>query len=170
MEILNLKEKLEGKIPVTYTELKQLIDSWGRYSSEEVGEQRTIYEAIPIGECYDVSKVDISALTNITFIFYGSKFNGDISNWNIENVKYADFLFCHSDFNGDISNWNFEKIYSMNGFVQNNKNFAMKYNDGYKLPISTTKIKEWMINNQEKMKNLNPKEEEMDSYLDSFDM
>ena len=35
-----------------------------------------------------------------------TEFNGDISNWDVSNVKYMQFMFrdCHS-FNQDISNW-----------------------------------------------------------------
>lgn len=38
-------------------------------------------------------------------MFYNSKFNGDISNWDVSNVKRFDAMFRNLEFNGDISNW-----------------------------------------------------------------
>ena len=35
-------------------------------------------------------------------MFYGSKFNGDISQWDVSNVKYMDGMFNDSKFNQDI--------------------------------------------------------------------
>lgn len=43
-------------------------------------------------------------------MFYGSKFNNDISKWNTSNVIYMAAMFRRSVFNQDISNWNFTKI------------------------------------------------------------
>ena len=39
-------------------------------------------------------------------LFADSKFNGDISKWNVSNVTTMDFMFHNSKFNGDLSNWN----------------------------------------------------------------
>ena len=38
-------------------------------------------------------------------MFSGSKFNGDISNWDVSNVTDMGYMFYESNFNGDISNW-----------------------------------------------------------------
>jgi surface protein len=38
-------------------------------------------------------------------MFHFSKFNGDISNWNVSNVESMRGMFEHSKFNRDISNW-----------------------------------------------------------------
>ena len=37
-------------------------------------------------------------------IFESSEFNGDISKWDVSNVKYMNLLFYKSKFNRDISN------------------------------------------------------------------
>ena len=42
-------------------------------------------------------------------MFYGSKFNGDISNWDVSNVKNMCLMFRNSKFNQDISNWKINK-------------------------------------------------------------
>ena len=49
-------------------------------------------------------------------LFYGSDFNGDISKWNVSNVKSMYKMFTRSKFNGDLSNWDVSKL---------EKNFAM---------------------------------------------
>lgn len=39
-------------------------------------------------------------------MFKYSKFNGNISNWNVFNVIDIRDMFTYSQFNGDLSNWN----------------------------------------------------------------
>ena len=36
--------------------------------------------------------------------------HGDISNWNVEGVKYMMFLFSHSQFNSDVSKWHTSNV------------------------------------------------------------
>ena len=43
-------------------------------------------------------------------MFAYSKFNGDISKWNVSNVIDLKYMFSHSKFNGDISNWNVSNV------------------------------------------------------------
>ena len=38
-------------------------------------------------------------------MFDGSKFNGDISNWNVSKVWDMSSMFNNSKFNGDLSKW-----------------------------------------------------------------
>ena len=42
-------------------------------------------------------------------LFHKSEFNGDISNWNVSNVKDMSSMFETSKFNGDISEWDVSK-------------------------------------------------------------
>lgn len=37
-------------------------------------------------------------------------FNGDISRWDVSNVKDMFRMFCGSKFKGDISKWNMSKV------------------------------------------------------------
>jgi hypothetical protein len=39
-------------------------------------------------------------------MFYRSKFNGDISNWDVSHVHEISYMFKNSEFTGDISKWN----------------------------------------------------------------
>ena len=57
----------------------------------------------------DISNWDVSHVTNMHGMFYKSKFNGNISKWDVSNVKDMDFMFAESEFEGDISNWNVSK-------------------------------------------------------------
>lgn len=49
-------------------------------------------------------------------MFFISKFNGDISKWN---VVYMGKMFNSSKFNGDISEWNFSKVKNMEDMFYN---------------------------------------------------
>ena len=61
----------------------------------------------------DLNDIDTSLITNMTFLFCGSNFNGDISRWNVSNVEDMSYMFDHSNFNGDISKWNVSKVENM---------------------------------------------------------
>ena len=62
----------------------------------------------------DISKWDVSNVTNMSGMFMGSRFNGDISQWNVSNVTDMGSMFDHAhSFNGDISNWNVSNVTNM---------------------------------------------------------
>ena len=68
------------------------------------------------GDDADLNDIDTSEITDISALLCESSFNGDISNWDVSNVKYMNYVFCGSEFtgeNGDISNWDVSNVKDM---------------------------------------------------------
>jgi surface protein len=63
----------------------------------------------------DISNWDVSSVTNMKQTFANSQFNGDIANWDVSRVTNMTEMFSGSQFNGDISNWNVSKVGNMSG-------------------------------------------------------
>lgn len=49
-------------------------------------------------------------LGGMSEMFRNSKFNGDISQWDVSNVKNMNNIFELSEFNSDISNWDVRNV------------------------------------------------------------
>ena len=49
----------------------------------------------------------------MTSMFAYSKFNGDISKWDVSNVKDMYWMFNNSKFNGNISKWDVSNVKDM---------------------------------------------------------
>ena len=58
-----------------------------------------------LGDKCNLNFIDTESVTDMSFMFDSSKFNGDISNWNVEKVTNMGYMFYSSKFNGDISSW-----------------------------------------------------------------
>jgi len=61
----------------------------------------------------DISEWDVGNVTNMTAMFFKSSFTGSIYKWNVSNVTKMTGMFAKSPFNGDISIWNVSKVTDM---------------------------------------------------------
>ena len=69
----------------------------------------------------DISKWDVSNVTNMTYMFYGSTFNKDISEWDVSNVTDMSFIFAFSNFDKDISKWDISNVTTMKAMFKYSK-------------------------------------------------
>jgi surface protein len=75
----------------------------------------------------DTSKIwDMSGLFSLNYNL--NKFTGDISGWDVSNVKNMSYMFANSKFNGDISGWDVSKVENMREMFYNAKNFDQNLN------------------------------------------
>lgn len=58
----------------------------------------------------DLNLIDVSAVTNLSYLFLNSPFDGDISTWDVSNVTDMTGMFMKSKFSGNISHWNVSKV------------------------------------------------------------
>ena len=197
-KIKYLKQKLDGKLPVTYEDLLILVTSHGVNKTFEIN----IFDNIVIeiekcepNQCYDLSKLDTSKITNMYSLFAYNNFNGDISNWDVSNVTNFSLIFANSKFNNDslnnwdvynckdmigifsyssfdsdISSWNFNKDSNLINLFNGNNNFKNKYNNGNMIPNYSNDFIIWFEENRDKIRELNQgtKDEVLDFF--SFDL
>ena len=99
------------------------------------------------GNKANLNDIDTSAITNMSYIFYKSDFNGDISNWNVSNVKDMSYMFSDSEFtgkNGNISGWDVSNVIDMYYMFANSK-FTGKNGDLSRWDTSNVKYKSCMF-------------------------
>ena len=78
---------------------------------------------------YDISEWDVSNVIEMSNMFAESKFNNDISKWDVSHVTNMDCMFERSDFNNDISKWDVLHVTNMNGMFRFDKEFNQYLGD-----------------------------------------
>lgn len=121
--ILNNNTKIRKKPEYKYhpssrEELKKLLNELFRERDEDADlNDIDVSEITDMSKLFfysdfsgDISKWDVSNVKNMRGMFNGCiTFNGDISNWDVSNVEDMSWMFNDSRFNRDISNWNVNK-------------------------------------------------------------
>ena len=78
---------------------------------------------------FDVSKWDVSNVTNMDFMFCGCiKFDGDLSDWDVSNVKTMEEMFCKCrNFTGKgLENWDVSNVKTMSSMFSECEDFEGK--------------------------------------------
>ena len=84
----HILEKLKVSKP-TYTLFPETTDELKQMIKDEISKN---------GNGCSLNHIDVSKITDMSFLFYGSKFDGDISEWNVSNVKDMSRMFGWSKF------------------------------------------------------------------------
>jgi surface protein len=72
----------------------------------------------------DISKWNVSNVRNMSFMFSIRYLNEDISKWDVSNVTNMSFMFYATyKFNGDLSEWNVSNVTNMEKMFEDAKSF-----------------------------------------------
>ena len=88
-EKLKISKRMYTLFPQTTEELKQMIE-------DEISKNGN--------EC-SLNHINVSEINDMSGMFRASKFNGDISDWNISNVRDMGHMFVYSPLENNPPKW-----------------------------------------------------------------
>ena len=124
-----IKEKLDIK-PVTKTRLSELSQYKFFPNTKEELIEIIVKRINEDGTTCDLNDIDVSRITDMSYLFSEfdktdtgrlnthkemHNFDGDISKWNVSNVKNMRKMFAGSAFGGGISEWDVSNVTNMSG-------------------------------------------------------
>jgi len=105
-----------GQRPVTTNNTKVI-----RKQDVIIATDKTIMQIVRdeikrLGKDADLNHIDVSQVTDMSGLFSETDFHGDVSQWDVSNVKYMYYTFqdC-TKFNCDLSKWDVSKVTDMRG-------------------------------------------------------
>ena len=141
MKVLDLDNFIDEKIkivPISDKDFNKIPDDLYRYHPKNKKELLSIIKKRiknEGNEC-DLNDIDTSKITDMSYLFakYDSNrnpikdnannFNGDISQWDVSNVKDMGWMFWGmKHFNGNISKWDVSNVKNMQGTFSGSKSF-----------------------------------------------
>ena len=107
--------KIDNREKLSYDDYDLLKNCVGIYkvSERDVLHGLIKYFTEQFGNECNLNWIDVSNVTDMSYMFYDSNFNGDISQWNVSNVTVMCEMFYASKFTGDISQWNVSNVTDM---------------------------------------------------------
>ena len=132
--IFHLRKMMPSKYNRTNDDIRQAVDNWCEHpvaATAKYGHISKCNTALVtnMSELFrnlkdfndDISKWDVSSVTNMEFMFSYSRFKGDISGWDVSSVTDMNNMFSDSQFDGDISGWDVSSVTNMSHMFSESK-------------------------------------------------